>query len=40
MKFLVKIKDFIYWEILNRLRGNNQDVVCAVIINDNKILMV
>ena len=38
MKFLEKIKDFIYWEILNRLRGNNQDVVCAVIINDNKIL--
>ena len=38
MKFLEKIKDFIYWEILNRLKGNNQDVVCAVIINDNKIL--
>lgn len=32
------LKDFIYWEIWNRLLGNNQDVVCAVIIHDNKIL--
>lgn len=38
MKALIKIKEFIYWEIYNRLKGNNQDVVCAVIINQNKIL--
>ena len=38
MKILEKLKDFIYWEILNRLKGNNQDVVCAVIINNDKIL--
>lgn len=36
--FAKKIKDFIYWEIINRIRGNNQDVVCAVIINEDKIL--
>ena len=38
MKIFEKLKDFIYWEVLNRLKGNNQDVVCAVIINNNKIL--
>lgn len=38
MKFIHKIKDFLYWEVINRLKGNNQDVVCAVIINDGKIL--
>lgn len=32
------LKDFFQWEIWNRLKGNNQDVVCAVIINNNKIL--
>lgn len=32
------IYDFIYWECFNRLKGNNQDVVCAVIINNDKIL--
>ncbi|MBP5352821.1 MAG: NUDIX domain-containing protein [Alphaproteobacteria bacterium] len=31
-------KDFIYWEVINRLKGNNQDVVCAVIVNGDKIL--
>ena len=36
--FLKDIYDFIYWEVINRLNGNNQDVVCAVIINGNKIL--
>lgn len=36
--FLLRIKDFIYWEIINRLKGNNQDVVCAVIIYQDKIL--
>ena len=38
MKIFEKLKDFIYWEVLNRLKGNNQDVVCAVIINNDKIL--
>lgn len=36
--FIKKIKDFIYWEMWNRLKGNNQDVVCVVIIKDDKIL--
>ena len=36
--FFDEIKDFIRWEFWNRLQGNNQDVVCAVIIHDNKIL--
>ena len=36
--FMKKVKDLIYWEIWNRLKGNNQDVVCVVIIKDNKIL--
>ncbi len=34
-----KIYDFVYWEIFNRLKGNNQDVVCAVIINGHNILV-
>ena len=38
MKFISNIKDFIQWEIINRLKGNNQDVVCAVIIHEDKIL--
>lgn len=38
MKIINNIKEFLYWEIVNRLKGNNQNVVCAVIINDNKIL--
>ncbi len=38
MKIIQKIKDFVYWEIFNRLKGNNQDVVCAVIITHDKIL--
>ena len=38
MSIFEKIKEFIYWEIFNRLRGNNKDVVCAVIINQDKIL--
>ena len=33
-----KLKDFLYWEIFNRLKGNNQDVVCAVIINKDTLL--
>lgn len=32
------IKDFIRWEIINRLQGNNQDVVCAIIVNGTQIL--
>lgn len=38
MGFIQKTKDFIQWEIINRLKGNNQDVVCAVIITKDKIL--
>ncbi len=38
MKLFEKLQDFFYWEIFNRLKGNNQDVVCAIIINQNKIL--
>ena len=38
MKVINTIKDFLYWEVINRLKGNNQDVVCAVIINEGKIL--
>lgn len=38
MNILQKFKNFIYWEIWNRLKGNNQDVVCVVIIKDDKIL--
>ena len=34
----LKIQDILYWEIFNRLRKNNQDVVCAVILNGHKIL--
>ncbi len=38
MKFIQTLKDFVYWEVFNRLKGNNQDVVCAVIVNQDKIL--
>ena len=38
MKIMSQIYDFLYWEIYNRLKGNNQDVVCAVIINGDTIL--
>lgn len=38
MSVFENIKDFWYWEVYNRLKGNNQDVVCAVIINENQIL--
>ena len=37
-RFLNSMKDFIHWEIWNRLKGNNQNVVCAVIIYNHKIL--
>lgn len=36
--FFDDMKNFIHWEIINRLQGNNQDVVCAVVIHDGKIL--
>lgn len=38
MNMAKKLKDWVYWEVFNRLKGNNQDVVCAVIINQDKIL--
>ena len=38
MKLVKNLKDFFYWEIFNRLKGNNQDVVCAVIVNEDTIL--
>lgn len=37
-KFVSKLYDFLYWECFNRLKGNNQDVVCAAIIYDGKLL--
>ncbi|MBO6282211.1 MAG: NUDIX hydrolase [Alphaproteobacteria bacterium] len=38
MSVLNCIKDFCYWEVYNRFKGNNQDVVCAVIVYENQIL--
>ncbi len=38
-KFFKKSYDFIYWEIFNRLKKNNQNVVCVVIIKDHEILI-
>jgi ADP-ribose pyrophosphatase YjhB (NUDIX family) len=38
MSCLKNIKDFICWDVINRLKGNNQKVVCAVIINQNNVL--
>ncbi len=38
MKLISKIKDFLYWEIFNRLKGNNQKVVCGVVLYNGKIL--
>lgn len=38
MKILETLKNFLYWEVYNRLKSNNQDVVCAVVIYENKIL--
>ena len=38
MSFFQKLKEFFYWEVFNRLKGNNQDVVCAVIVFQDKIL--
>lgn len=37
-KMLNTLKDFLYWEVFNRLKGNNQDVVCVVIVHQGKIL--
>jgi len=31
-------KNFLYWEIYNKLKGNNQDVVCAVVVYNGKVL--
>jgi ADP-ribose pyrophosphatase YjhB (NUDIX family) len=33
-----KVKEFVYWDVFNRLKGNNQKVVCAVIVNRNDVL--
>jgi ADP-ribose pyrophosphatase YjhB (NUDIX family) len=38
MNVVQNIKDFFRWEILGRLRGENKNVVCAVIMYQNKIL--
>lgn len=38
LKLLDKIKEFFYWEVYNRLKGNNQKVVCGVVIYKDKIL--
>ena len=36
--FQNKIHDFFYWEIWNRLKGNNVPVVCICLMHDGKIL--
>ena len=36
--FINLLQDFLYWEVYNRVKGQNQDVVCAVIIHGDKIL--
>ncbi len=36
--FINLLQDFLYWEVYNRVKGQNQDVVCAVIIHSDKIL--
>ena len=33
-----KVKDFLYWEVLNRIKGNNVPVVCVCLMNEDKIL--
>lgn len=33
-----KIHDFFYWEVLNRLKGNNVPVVCICLMYEDKIL--
>ena len=33
-----KIKDFLYWEVLNKLKGNNVPVVCVCLMHEGKIL--
>ena len=33
-----KVHDFFYWEVLNRLKGNNVPVVAVVLMHDGKIL--
>lgn len=34
-----KIKDFLYWEVWNRLKGNNVNVVCAYIMHNDELLV-
>jgi ADP-ribose pyrophosphatase YjhB (NUDIX family) len=38
LKLFHHIKDFFYWEIYNRFKGNNQNVVCGVVVYEGKIL--
>ena len=38
LKLFRDIKEFFYWEVYNRLKGNNQKVVCGVVVYDGKIL--
>lgn len=38
LKVFNRIKDFWYWEVYNRLKGNNQNVVCGVVVYEGKIL--
>lgn len=33
------IKDFLYWEVWNRLKGRNVNVVCAYIMHNNELLV-
>lgn len=31
---LQKVKDFLYWELINRLKGQNVSVVCIMLMNE------
>ena len=36
---LANVKDFLYWEVLNRLKGKNVDVVCCYLMHEDKLLI-
>ena len=35
---LATVKDFLYWEVLNRLKGKNVNVVCCYLMHEDKLL--
>lgn len=38
MNNMQKIKDFLKWEVLGRLKGENVEVVCAYMMHEDKLL--